>query len=225
MGLVSPLGMPRGEFVSQLHVVMAVFSLMIPGLMYIHYGRRVLRMDWIAIRTVELVIPYFVFLLFLAASAYVYEPDHWSPEDGGMPPPPPDSRSDFDKVYLLPLLPSAVAFYYFVVFGNVLVFGARREVVVKAVKVILGKYGWRYRMDGDRFTLRAQRMKIAINRTQRGTLVGIRWLTWNLKGSSRLRKGVMMTFTGRPSERPHPVLLAFGILLVVLGFVFGALLQ
>lgn len=209
---------------SQLHVVMAVLSLVIPGLMYIHYGRRVLRTDWIAIRTVELVVPYFVFLLFLAGSAYVYEPDTWSPDDGGMPPPPTDTRSDFDKTYLLLLLPSAAAFYYFMRFGSILVFGARRDVVVRAVQVILGQYGWRYRLDGDRFTLSALRMRIAINWTERGTLVGIRWLTWNLKGGSRFRKGVMMTFTGRPSERSHPALMAFGIILVVLGFVFGGVL-
>jgi hypothetical protein len=46
----------------------------------------------------------------------------------------------------------------------------------------------------------------------------------DLKGSSRFRRGVMMTFTGRPSERSHPVLLGFGILLVILGFVSGGVL-
>lgn len=210
---------------SQLYVVLAVLSLVIPGLIYIHYGRRVLRTDWIAIRTVMLVVPYIIFLLLLAGSAYVHEPDHWSPEDGGEPPPPADQpSSSFDEVYLLLLLPSAAALYYFVTFGNILVFGARRDVVVKAVQVILGKYGWRYGKEGDRFTLGSKRMRISINWTERGTLVGIRWFTLDLKAGSRFRRGVMMTFTGRPSERSHPVLLAFGILLVILGFVSGGVL-
>ncbi len=208
---------------SQLHIVVAVLSLVLPGLIYVHYGRRVLRTDWIAVRTAHLVAPFILFLLLMAASGYLYDAEEKSLGHDGLPPPRALASSPIDEILFLLTFPVwAMVFYYYFSLGQILVFGARRDVVVEAVRVILGQLGWGYEAQGDRFIMRS--MGITVNWTERGGLVGIRWWTWDVRRVVRFRRAVMRTFTGRPGEGSRPGLLRFGIALVVLGSVLGAVL-
>ncbi len=207
--------------VLRLDEVMFVLCVVIPGLIYIHYGRRTLRYDWVAIRTKELVVPYFIFLLLLAFGATIFESGVGSADD---PPYSSPLFSIFSSIFGIPfvfLFPLAACYYYIVSMGQILIFGGRRDIVMKAVQEILVKNQLSYKLDGDSFDIPSIKMKIEVHWSESKDLVGIRRWTWDFGWLSRFDRSIIATFKGLPSERTHPALMGMGVSLVVIGLVLG----
>ena len=206
--------------VLRLYEFVLVLSVVIPGLMYIYFGRRRWKNDWVAKRTRVLASPYLVFLLFLAIGAFLYE-SNGGPAGNGFPPPPPSSYSSQDGITWLLLLPFAIYLYYMITMGQILIFGARRDVVRRAIEEILDNRGLRYKLDRDVFVIPSIMMMIKMNWFDTYDLVGIFSRTWNWKWKAAIDRDIMATFKGLPSERTHPALLVFGNILVGIGIVLG----
>jgi len=211
--------------VIRLDEVFFVLSVVVPGLIYIHYGRRILRTDWLAIRTWKLILPYIIFLLFLAAGAYVFETDEGSAGDDPYADPPAGISIAIDWIRLILLLPLALYFYFISSMGSILIFGGRRDIVLKAVQEILEKSRVRYNLDGDSFRILSEKARIEIHWSETKDTVGIQRWSWDFRWKAWFDESIIRTFTGRPSERTRPALMGFGVFLVVLGIVLAGILS
>ena len=206
--------------VLRLYEFIFVLSVVIPGLMYIYFGRRRWKNDWVAMRTRVLVSPYLVFLLLLTLAAFFYE-SNGGPA-GNLPPAPPYSfSSSLDGITWILLLPFALYLYYMITMGQILIFGARRDVVRRAIEEILDNRGLRYKLDWDVFVIPSIMMMIKMNWFDTYDLVGIFSRTWNWKWKAAIDRDIMATFKGLPSERTHPALMIFGTILVGIGIALG----
>ena len=146
--------------------------------MYIQYGRRVLRTDWLAIRTINLLMPHFVFLLFLIIGVFIFVSDLGSSGDSPYVDPPLSTVGSINDIDLIIIIPLLLIGSYFIATGQILVFVAKRDVVIRAVETILGQNGLDYGLDGDRFTVPSVNMRVEVTWSENSDLVGINRRTW-----------------------------------------------
>ena len=171
--------------------ILLVIGLVIPGLMYIFLGRKILRKDWLAMEVWFMAIPaYFILFYFLGQAGYIHY-----------------FYSELDIIWLIALILVGIIPIYFLGLGDILVFHVGRDVVMQAIQRILENRGLSYRLEVDTFTIPDIKMEIEVDHIEISDLVSIRTKSKDKDWTDIIQEDILDMFKGRPSERSHPALL------------------
>jgi len=188
-----------------LSMILLVIGLVIPGLMYIFLGLKILRKDWLAMEVWFMAIPsYFILFYFLGQAGYIHY-----------------FYSEFDLIWLIALILVGILPIYFLGLGQILVFHGGRDIVIQAIQRILENRGLRYNLEEDTFTIPDIKMEIEVDHIEISDLVSIRTKSKDKDWTDTIQEDILNMFKGRPSERSHPGLLILGLGFVVIGLAVG----
>jgi len=188
-----------------LSMILLVIGLVIPGLMYIFLGLKILRKDWLAMEVWFMAIPsYFILFYFLGQAGYIHY-----------------FYSEFDLIWLIALILVGILPIYFLGLGQILVFHGGRVIVIQAIQRILENRGLRYKLEEDTFTIPDIKMEIEVDHIEISDLVSIRTKSKDKDWTDTIQEDILNMFKGRPSERSHPGLLILGLGFVVIGLAVG----
>ncbi len=181
----------RIELSLDLPEILLVIGLVIPGLMYIFLGRKILRKDWLAMEVWFMAIPaYFILFYFLGQAGYIHY-----------------FYSELDIIWLIALILVGIIPIYFLGLGDILVYHVGRDVVMQAIQRILENRGLSYRLEVDTFTIPDIKMEIEVDHIEISDLVSIRTKSKDKDWTDIIQEDILDMFKGRPSERSHPALL------------------
>ena len=216
----------RGEWELDPHVpdLLFILGFSLPGLLYLIIGLWSWRKEWLAVRERVLMGPLLVCNVLLIYSVWAYDDVLRASGNGGASDLPFFSYLVVNIVAWGSILPLLAAAVYTIRMGQILILRARHDIVLKAIEQTLGKMRWAYTREEDVIQVPEFKMKIQVNWSEAGGLVGVWRRCRDADRRELLDESILATFRGRPSGNHHPGLLVLGCALLSIGIGLTALL-
>jgi hypothetical protein len=206
--------------------VIFVLAVVLPGILYIYIGLKTRRKDEVAMESLYLAIPYYLFLLLIILGSSLVGTDVLPPDTRGL---------DFMQDRLLPPGPARIAAHslflplFFIPWlfagllsvGQILVIRGNRRNVAVAIQRILEHRNLRFRITDDAFDIPSVKLKIHVNETEDLRWVHVRTKTKDKLMAESIQEDLLNMFEGTARARAKPHMVIMGGVITSIGVGLG----